>query len=105
MPLRHATTPVEGRAEPRDEVHHRTRGRTAGGLPLSLVVVNTSAGGMMARCDAIFHPGDKLTVTLPLVGEVAAEVRWALGGRIGCQFDKPLAPSRYYALLGLLGRH
>ena len=31
-----------------------------------------------------------------------AEVRWALGGRIGCQFDQAIDLASYYELLSVL---
>jgi hypothetical protein len=92
------------RSEPRDAVHHRTRAAHGDGRLLPLVVVNTSASGMMARCEAALEPGDRLRIDLPLVGALPVEVRWSLGGRIGCRMVHPLSPSDYYALLGALRR-
>jgi hypothetical protein len=86
----------------RDEVHYRARGFGPDAQPLSLLIVNISALGLMARCDTSLETGDRIRVTLPLVGVVAAEVRWALGGRIGCQLDQPIALSDYYELLATM---
>src|SRR3546814_9838042 len=57
--------------------------------------------GLMARCDAGYAVGDRLRITLPVVGVVVAEIRWSLGGRIGCQLDRPIALSDYYDLLAV----
>lgn len=92
------------RSEPRDAVHHRTRAAHTDGRLLPLVIVNTSNSGLMARCDAVLEPGDRLRIDLPLVGAVAVEVRWSLGGRAGCRLVQPLGLSDYYALLGALRR-
>lgn len=100
-----ATMPVrwdEERAAPRDPVLHRTRAITADGQVLSLTVVNVSEGGLMARCDAAVAPADMLTVELPILGRAAAEVRWALGGRIGCRLERSIAAADYRALLAAM---
>lgn len=94
----------EDRSEPRDAVHHRTRARHGDGRILPLVVVNTSVGGLMARCELRVEQGDRLHVDLPVVGSVAADVRWSLGGRIGCRFLQQLGLAEYYALLAALRR-
>jgi hypothetical protein len=92
------------RADPRDEVHQRARATRADGRLLTVLVVNISAGGLMARSEAPFASGDRLTVQLPAVGSIGATVRWALGGRIGCQFDGVISAVRYRALLDTVGR-
>ena len=94
----------EDRSEPRDAVHHRTRARHTDGRLLPLVVVNTSAGGLMARCELRLEQGDRIHIDLPVVGAIAAEVRWSLGGRVGCRLVQPLGLAEYYALLAAL-RH
>jgi hypothetical protein len=86
----------------RDDVHYRARGFGPDAQPLSLLIVNISALGLMARCDTAFETGDRLRITLPVVGVIALEVRWSLGGRIGCQLDQPIALSDYYELLAMM---
>lgn len=92
----------EGRAEPRDEVHHRARARLADQRSITVLVVNLSPGGLMIRSDAPVSVGEWMKIQLPLQGEVQAAVRWALGGRIGCQFEKPIDPRHYHAVLGAM---
>ena len=75
------------RAHKRVPVFHRTRGTGADGQPLSLVIVDLSASGLMARCDHRLSTGERLQVHLPGVGTRSALVCWSLGGRIGCEFD------------------
>lgn len=94
---------IDARSDARDAVFHRTRGIAADGRVRSLVVVNVSRGGLMARTDHDFGPGDHLTITLPELGPTLAEVRWALGGRIGCRFVQPVSPQTYPHLLARLG--
>ena len=95
---------IDERSEPRDEVHHRARAFGPDNRPLSLVVVNMSARGLMARCDADYAVGEIVRVHLPVVGQVAAEIRWSLGGRIGFQLDRMIGLSDYYALLAAMLR-
>lgn len=83
----------------RDEVSYRTRATAPGGFTALLHIVNVSAAGFMARCEHELTPGEKMSVRLPGVGTIAAEVKWALGGRIGCQFDQPIALAPYLELL------
>lgn len=95
---------VDGRSEPRDAVHHRTRAVHPDGRQLPLVIVNTSQSGLMARCDAACEEGDKLRIDLPQIGPVVAEVRWALGGRLGCRLERALGLAEYYTLMSGLRR-
>ena len=92
------------RSEPRDAVHHRTRAVHPDGRLLPLLIVNTSQSGFMARCEAACAEGDRLRVDLPQIGNVVAEVRWALGGRLGCRLERQLGLAEYYTLLAGLRR-
>ena len=67
-----------------------------------MLVVNISPGGLMARSDEPHEPEATIRVTLPMLGQVAGRVRWSLGGRIGCQFDRPIGAGDYRALLAVL---
>lgn len=90
------------RTAPRDEVYFRTHATRDDGDRLPLLLVNFSAMGLMARCEADVAPGDRLRLDLPVVGAINAEVRWALGGRIGCELDRMIALADYYDLLAVL---
>ncbi len=90
--------------EQRDEVHYRGRAMRRDGTTLPLLIVNLSPHGLMARSDEALGAGERLTVSLPVVGVVRAEVRWALGGRIGCQLETAIPNHRYYELLAAMGR-
>lgn len=92
------------RAAPRDEVFYRARASRADGSPLALLIVNLSAMGLMARCDSDLPAGERLRVMLPVVGVVVAEIRWSLGGRIGCELDRTIALADYYELLAVLAK-
>jgi hypothetical protein len=90
------------RDAPRDEVHYRARAFGGDARPISVLVVNMSALGLMARVDGDRPIGERLHITLPVVGVIVAEVRWSLGGRIGCELDRPIGMAEYYELLTAL---
>ena len=94
----------DDRAIPRDEVHYRARAVGPDGKTVSLLIVNMSALGLMARAEISYEVGDLLSVTLPVVGTVPAEIRWTLGGRIGCELARPIDLASYYDLLAALVR-
>lgn len=93
---------ADDRQEMRDDVHYRARAFGPDARQLSFLIVNISPHGLMARCDTPFEVGDRLRIVLPLAGTVAAEVRWSLGGRTGCQFDPAIDLATYYALIAQL---
>lgn len=93
---------TDDRVSPRDEVHYRARATGPDMRPVTLLVVNMSAMGLMARCDVEFAVGDRLRVSLPVVGTVVAEVRWWLGGRMGCELERTIDLADYYELLAAL---
>lgn len=93
---------MENRASVRDEVHYRARAFGPDAQALPLLIVNLSAMGLMARADTHYAVGDRLRVTLPIVGVVVAEIRWSLGGRIGCELEQPIALADYYDMLATM---
>jgi hypothetical protein len=93
------------RSAPRDEVMHRTHGIDADGNSLKLVLVNISASGLMARCESDVAAGGRLRIQMPMLGEVGATVRWSLGGRIGCEFERTIPLADYYSVLSVMIRN
>jgi hypothetical protein len=93
---------VEKRDAPRDEVHYRVRAFGGDAQPVSILIVNLSAQGLMARVDADRPVGERLRITLPVAGVVVAEVRWSLGGRIGCELDQQIGVAEYFEVLAAL---
>ena len=93
---------AEVRREGREDVHFSAKAFGPDARQLNLVVVNISPHGMMARCERDLQVGDRIRVTFPVVGVVAADVRWSLGGRIGAQFDPAIDLAGYYELLALM---
>ncbi len=92
----------EDRAEPRDEVHHRSRATLADRRTVPVLIVNLSPHGLMIRSDAPVSVGEWLRIQVPILGEVQVAVRWALGGRIGCQLERAIPANRYHAVLGAM---
>lgn len=90
---------ADGRREDRDHVHHRTVAVTTAGRSVPVLVVNISPSGLMARCDQPIAPGTPVTFRLPGLAPLAAEVRWTLGGRMGCEFSKQIPLNSYFTLL------
>ncbi|WP_171012608.1 MULTISPECIES: PilZ domain-containing protein [unclassified Sphingomonas] len=92
----------EIRREGREDVYYRARAFGPDARQLNFVIVNISPHGLMARCDDPVETGDRIRVVLPHAGTVVAEVRWALGGRIGCQFERAIDLASYYELISLM---
>jgi hypothetical protein len=95
---------ADERLELRDEVDFRAPAFGPDARALPLLIVNLSPHGLMARCEASLREGDRIRVTLPVIGAIAAEVRWSLGGRLGCRFDDGLDRASYYELLSAVLR-
>lgn len=93
---------ADDRQEMRDDVHYRARAFGPDARQLTFLIVNISPHGLMARCDTPFETGDRLRIVLPVAGAIAAEVRWSLGGRLGCQFDPAIDLASYYELIAVL---
>lgn len=95
---------AEERSELREPVLYRARLTAANGTEQHVTLVNVSPSGFMARGDGAYAEGDAVTVLLPRLGRVAAEVRWSLGGRIGCKLNRQLGMSDYHLLLQAMPR-
>ena len=95
---------AEIRREDRDEVHYRARAFGSDARQHMVLIVNLSAHGLMGRCDSCFETGERIKLQLPIVGTVAAVVRWSLGGRLGAEFETPVALASYYELVAALLR-
>ena len=90
---------TDDRREGRDDVYYRARAFGPDAKQLTLLIVNISPHGLMARCETCFEVGDRIRVVLPQTGSVVAEVRWSLGGRLGAQFEQAIDLASYYELL------
>ncbi len=93
---------AEQRARDRVSVFHRTRMVGPDGQALSLVIVDLSQKGLMARCDQDIAREARIQVNIPGIGMCHAVVRWSLGGRIGCELEEQIAIEDYHAALSAL---
>ena len=71
--------------------------------PVEARVRNLSWRGFHAECSAPLPIGATIIVSAPGLGELPAQVRWALGNRIGAQFHGPLADPARETMFDLLG--
>ena len=77
--------------------HVMARGRTHG-----VRIINISPLGLMCRTDAELLIGERVSIWLPVVKNVQAEVRWVEEGRVGVEFRAPIEPLLYDAMLALI---
>jgi hypothetical protein len=68
---------------PRWAVNAETTLDDGSGRQLQARLWNISEGGFMAECEEKLPVGARISIDLPDRGTVRAEVRWALGWRIG----------------------
>jgi hypothetical protein len=102
MTLRSSVAFKDDRLITRDEVHYRARGTGPDGRPVSMLIVNMSAMGLMARTEAPLVVGDRVRLMLPVIGSIDADIRWALGGRVGCELGRTIDLADYYELLAIM---
>lgn len=84
--------PTERRRAARQSVALDARLRELGTIGVEARVLDLTADGFMASCDAPLAVGARLWLMLPGRRRANAVVRWASGGRIGAEFDQPLEP-------------
>ncbi|MFP5434812.1 MAG: PilZ domain-containing protein [Alphaproteobacteria bacterium] len=75
---------------------------TAGDHAHSVRIINLSPLGLMCRSDERVSVGERVTVWLPLVQDMPADIRWVEDGRIGMEFIEPIKPRIYDALMALI---
>ena len=99
-----AATPRDERRFGREAVAFTIEGFGPDAQRLAIDVTNLSPEGLMGHSPAILARGDRLRLKLPVVGVVAAEVRWFEAHRIGCRFDAALDRATFYELLAAVVR-
>jgi len=69
----------------------------SGGKPVDARLLNMSADGFAALCSATLPIGSRISLFLPELGRLSAQVRWALGARVGAVFTvEPDEAARQY---------
>jgi hypothetical protein len=81
---RSARRRVEGSAELRHN----------GWYKIEVKVHDVSTAGFMAECTDRVRIGSNVSLDVPGIGPVRAQVRWQLGGRMGGMFLDPISLSR-----------
>jgi len=79
---RHALSDVQAKLAPQDVYNVEIR------------VQNLSTAGFMAECAAPVRIGSYVSLDIPGIGPVQAQVRWQIGVRMGGMFLDPISLSR-----------
>ena len=94
LPLQaHIQTPdvsIDGRRHARRSLLLETSGTLPGGVEANVSVHNISAAGLLLQSDLDLAVGEVLSLELPEVGTVGAEIVWHSGQLFGCAFEQAL---------------
>ncbi|MET1113088.1 MAG: PilZ domain-containing protein [Allosphingosinicella sp.] len=99
-----------GRRSERLPVDAETRLRPNSWSSLQVKMLDLSASGFRAECEARVRPGSSVSLDVPGIGSVDAQVEWQRGGQFGARFFSPIElkkcqwtfPERHHALARLL---
>ena len=72
----------------------RTQLRSKDQNALDVTVCDLSTGGFMAECMRPVLIGSYVSLDIPGIGPVHAQVRWQVGGRLGARFLDPVGLHR-----------
>jgi len=61
---------------------------------VEIKVQNVSAAGFMAECTAPVRIGSYVSMQIPGIGPVEAQIRWQIGQRMGGMFLDPISLAR-----------
>ncbi|MEL7188823.1 MAG: helix-turn-helix domain-containing protein [Pseudomonadota bacterium] len=89
--LEHPANDAENRRYPRRSLYLETSGVIPGGGEANVTIHNLSVAGLLLETDAELVIGESLTVELPEIGTVAANVVWHSGDLYGCAFEQALS--------------
>ena len=78
------------RAE-RTPVASITQMRSQNWYSVEVVVRDLSTSGFLAECDDSVRIGSYVSLDVPGIGPVHAQVRWQIGGRMGGMFLDPIS--------------
>jgi pilus assembly protein Flp/PilA len=80
------------RQTPRAHLNEPARLRPNDWSSIEVEVINVSAGGFQARCDASLKIHSYVSLEVPAFGVVSARVVWCKDGRFGGRFVQPIDP-------------
>jgi hypothetical protein len=58
---------------------------------IEIIVRDVSTRGFMAECDELVEIGSTVSLDVPGIGPVQAQVRWQIGSRMGGMFLDPIS--------------
>ena len=99
-----------GRRAERLPVNAETRLRPNSWSSLQIRMLDLSASGFRAECEARVKPGGSVSLDIPGIGSVDAQVEWQRGDQFGARFFAPIElkscqwtfPDRHHTLARLL---
>jgi hypothetical protein len=99
-----------GRRSERLPLDAETRLRPNSWSSLQVKMLDLSASGFRAECEAKVKPGGSVSLDVPGIGSVEAQVEWQRGGQFGARFFEPIElkscqwtfPDRHQTLARLL---
>lgn len=94
---------LDRRRYPRDQVSWQTDVQ-ARGFSASARILDISPMGFSAACSREFAEADPIRVTLPIVGQVQADIVWGLAGHFGACFPSPFEATLYARMLSAVRR-
>ena len=82
------------RGEQRRRVDGAAQLSHSGWYKVEVTIRDVSTSGFMAECAEPVRIGSHVSLEVPGIGAVHAQVRWQLGGRMGGMFLDPISLSR-----------
>ena len=83
-----------GRRSERLELDAETRLRPNSWSSLQIRMLDLSATGFRAECEARVQPGGSVSLDVPGIGAVEAQVEWQRGDQFGARFFAPIELQR-----------
>lgn len=93
-PDRDTPAQFKQRKAARTPVSTATRLRPRSSYDVEVRLCDVSTGGFMAECQEPVRIGSYVSLEVPGVGAVHAQVRWQLGNRMGGMFLDPISLNR-----------
>jgi hypothetical protein len=81
---------ASGRQSERLPLDAETRLRPNSWSSLQIRMLDLSAAGFRAQCDARLQPGGSVSLDVPGIGTVEAQVEWQRGDQFGARFYAPI---------------
>jgi hypothetical protein len=91
------------RTVPRDAIEFRTTLNIDADGGLDARIMDISPYGFQSRASSrMLERGERIRVTLPLVGDAEADIMWSLKGLFGCKFVQPIDTDLYAEMLACI---